>query len=188
MGQRNLEDKYKGWLERFSNAVSNQLGTNIRDKILEKCESCQEVSDDLEMALCIKDVMERFDKIVDDKNERYNVMEILGNQCVKNFLGVATEVKKDSKGVEEIVKNLNGKLGADLFKLVGNEIHSTLDRCFCHWGVKETKEPISVTYCHCSLGWMKTLFKTLLDKPVEVDLVQSVITGADSCKFIIHLD
>ncbi len=183
-----MEEKYKGWFEGFSNAVSDQLGINIRDDIVDKCESCHKVSNDSEMAVCVKEVMDRFDNIVEDKNKRYKVMEVLGNECVQNFLGVAEEVKKNSKSVEDIVKNLNEKLGAKLFKMDGKEIHSTLNRCFCHWGVKETKEPISVTYCHCSLGWMKTLFKTLLDKPVKVDLLQSVITGADSCKFIIHLN
>lgn len=183
-----MVEKYKGWFEDFSNVISDQLGTSIRDEILDKCACCHKVSNDSEMAVCVKEVMERFDSLVEDENKRYSVMETLGVECVKNFLKVAEEVKKNSKGVEEIVKNLNEKLGAELFKLVGKEIHSKLDKCFCHWGVKETKEPISVTYCHCSLGWMKTLFKTLLDKPVKVDLIQSVITGADSCRFIIHLN
>lgn len=183
-----MEDKYKGWLEGFSNAVADQLGANIRDKILDKCEKCQKVSNDSEMAVCVKDIIDKFDNVVEDKNKRYSVMETLGNYCVQNFLKVAEDVKKDSNSVEEIVKTLNEKLGAELFKVDKKKIHSTLNRCFCHWGVKETKEPISETYCHCSLGWMKTLFKTLLDKPVKVDLLQSVITGADSCKFIIHLE
>lgn len=183
-----MEDKYKGWLEGFGNAVSNQLGSNIRDEIIEKCEKCESVSNDSEMAVCVKEVMERFDNIVEDESKRYNVMETLGNQCVQNFLKVAEEVKNKSKNEDEIVKNLNEKLGAELFKLDGRKIHSTLNRCFCHWGVKETKVPISKTYCHCSLGWMKSLFKTLLDKPVEVDLIQSVITGSNSCKFVIHLE
>ncbi len=183
-----MEEKYRGWFEGFGNVVSEQIGQTIRDEILNKCENCQKISNDSEMAECLKEVMDKFDNIVENEHKRYSVMESLGNDCVQNFLKVAEEVKNNSKGVEEIVKNLNDKLGAELFKLERKEIHSTLNRCFCHWGVKETKEPISITYCHCSLGWMKTLFKTLLDKPVEVDLIQSVITGSDSCKFIIHLD
>lgn len=183
-----MEEKYKGWFEGFSNVVSEQLGKPIRDEILDKCKNCQKVSNDSEMAVCVKEVMDRFDNTVKDENKRHNVMETLGNYCVQNMLKTAEEVKEQSESVEEIVKNLNIKFGAELFRLDGNKIHSTLNRCFCHWGVKETKEPISITYCHCSLGWMKTLFKTLLDKPVEVDLIQSVITGSDSCKFIIHLD
>ncbi|NVM34992.1 MAG: hypothetical protein HWN81_05315 [Candidatus Lokiarchaeota archaeon] len=183
-----MEEKYKGWFEGFSNVVSEQLGTTIRDEILEKCENCQKVSNDSEMAVCVKEVMDRFDRTVKDEDKRHIVMETLGNYCVQNILKTAGEVKEISEGVEDIVKNLNEKFDTEFVKLEGNIIHSTLNRCLCHWGVKETKVPISITYCHCSLGWMKTLFKTLLDKPVEVDLIQSVITGSDSCKFVIHLD
>jgi len=119
LSERKLEEKYKGWFEGFSNVVSDQLGTSIRDEILDKCENCDKVSNDSEMSLCVKEVMERFDNTVEDRNKRYNVMEVLGNKCVQNFLGVAEEVKKNSKNVEDIVKNLNEKLGAELFKLVG---------------------------------------------------------------------
>lgn len=183
-----MEEKYKVWFDGFGNAVSEQLGKNFRDEIIDKCEKCQKVSNDSEMAVCVKQVIDRFDDIVEDENKRYSVMETLGNQCVQSILPTAKDLKENSESVEELVKNLNGKFGAELFKLEGNKIHSTLNRCFCHWGVKETKVPLSITYCHCSLGWMKTLFKTLLDKPVQVDLIQSVITGSDSCKFVIHLD
>jgi predicted hydrocarbon binding protein len=183
-----LEEKYKDWFEGFSNAVSEKLGKRIRDEILDRCENCQKVSNDSEMAVCIKQVMERFDDTVKDESERYSIMENLGDRCVQYLLKDAEELKKKSNNIGEIVKNLNEKFGAELFKLVDKEIHSKLDRCFCHWGVKETKVPISITYCHCSLGWMKALFKTLLDKSIKVDLIQSVITGSDSCKFIIHLD
>ena len=29
-------------------------------------------------------------------------------------------------------------------------------------------------------------FESALNKPVEVELIQSVITGAEKCKFLIH--
>ena len=69
MSERKLEEKYKGWFEGFSNVISDQLGTNIRDEILDKCESCHKVSNDSEMAVCVKEVIDRFDNIVEDKNK-----------------------------------------------------------------------------------------------------------------------
>jgi predicted hydrocarbon binding protein len=46
---------------------------------------------------------------------------------------------------------------------------------------------ISPTYCHCSKGFVKKLWKTVLEKPVEVELIQSAIPGANECKFVIHI-
>lgn len=54
--------------------------------------------------------------------------------------------------------------------------------------VKQTKEPFDTkTYCHCSVGWYNQLFESALGEPVDVELVQSIVCGADTCEFIIHL-
>ena len=37
------------------------------------------------------------------------------------------------------------------------------------------------------VAWEKQFFESALEIPVEVELVQTVITGAESCEFIIHI-
>lgn len=183
-----MEHNYKDWIVGFGNEISNQLGTKIREQILNNCEKCENISNDSEMVTCIKEIMDRFDNTVKEETKRYRVMEALGNNCVQSQLKAAEEIREKSEGVKQIIDNLNKRFNSEIFKLEGNKIYITFDRCFCHWGVKDTKEPISITYCHCSLGWIKTFFKTLLGKSVRVDLFQSVITGSDSCKFIAQLE
>jgi predicted hydrocarbon binding protein len=53
--------------------------------------------------------------------------------------------------------------------------------------VSKTKKRFSSTYCNCSRGYLLELFEQIFEKPVKVDLVESVIQGAKSCKFIIHI-
>ena len=59
-------------------------------------------------------------------------------------------------------------------------------KCYCSL-VNAAEEKISLTYCHCSKGFVKKLWEEVLQRPVKVDLVQSVISGASECKFVIHL-
>jgi predicted hydrocarbon binding protein len=59
-------------------------------------------------------------------------------------------------------------------------------KCFCSL-VNATEEKISLTYCHCSKGFVKKLWESVLERPVEVSLIQSVISGAKECKFAIQL-
>jgi len=184
-----MEDKYKGWIEGFSSVVKDQLGSDTKDKILSQCQSCQTISNDKEMGLCVKEVMDTFDQVVPEQEKRRNVMETMGNYCYNTFFSkTAEEIKKKSKGIEEIIQNLNKLVGGEHFKLEGNKLYSTLNQCFCQVGVKEIKEPISKTYCNCSLGWMKSLFQTLLERDVEVEILESIVSGGSACKFVISLD
>ena len=184
-----MEDKYKGWIDGFGHIVSDQLGSDTRDKILNQCQSCQTITNDKEMGLCIKEVMSTFDQVVIDQDRRRHVMETMGNYCYKNFFAkTAEDVKKMSKGIEETVQNLNKFVGGEYFKLGENKIYSTLNQCFCQIGVKEVEEPISITYCNCSLGWMKSLFQTLLDRSVDVEILESIVSGGNACRFVINLD
>lgn len=141
------------------------------------------------MALCVKEVMNKFDQAVPEDEKRYNVMQTMGNYCFNNFFAkTAEDVKSKSKGIGEAIQNLNSLMGGEHFKLEGNKVYSTLNQCYCQLGVKETEEPISKTYCNCSLGWMKSLFKTLLDKPVEVEILESIVSGGKACRFVINLE
>ena len=184
-----MENKYIGWIESFGSVVDDQLGFETKQKVLDQCKSCQQISDDKEMARCVKEVMIQFDQVVSDKEKRFSVMETMGNACFNRFfVKIAGDIKKKSNGIAEIIQNLNKASGAEHFKLEDNKIYATFNQCLCQIGVKETEEPISKTYCSCSLGWMKSLFKTLLDKPFKVELLDSIVIGGNICHFVINFN
>ncbi|MFW9824641.1 MAG: hypothetical protein ACFFE4_16985 [Candidatus Thorarchaeota archaeon] len=183
-----MENKYKGWIEGFGSVVNNQLGVETKQKVLDQCISCQKISNDREMAQCVKEVMIKFDQIVSNE-KRDIVMETMGNSCFNNFfVKTAEDVRKKSNTIVDIIRNLNKVSGAEHFKLEDNKIYATFNQCLCQVGVREAEEPISKTYCSCSLGWMKSLFKTLLNKPFKVELINSVVSGGKNCHFEIILD
>jgi len=184
-----MENKYKGWIESFGRVVDDQLGVETKQKVLDQCKSCQKISNDKKMAQCVKEVMIQFDQVVSDKEKRESVMEAMGNACFNNFFAkIVANVKKKSNGIAEIIQNLNNVSGGEHFKLEDNKIYTTFNQCLCQIGVKETEDPISKTYCSCSLGWMKSLFKTVLDKSFKVELLESVVSGGKACHFVINLD
>jgi predicted hydrocarbon binding protein len=68
-----------------------------------------------------------------------------------------------------------------------NTIIGEYNKCYCSM-VKQTKKPFPTkTYCHCGVGHIKQLFESAFGKPVEVKLLESVITGGNSCKFLIRI-
>jgi len=183
-----MEDKYKEWFKRFSEVIENQLGKDKKEQILSACEDYPKISSDQEMTKYVNEVMENFDSAVASNSKRKEVMEAMGNYCVKDILPATEKVKANSEDLDEMIDNLNELFGGEYFIIKGNKIYSELDKCFCHFGVKKTEKPISRTYCQCSLGYMKQLFSSLLDKSVKTELIQSILTGSDTCKFITYLD
>ena len=54
-------------------------------------------------------------------------------------------------------------------------------------GSLSADETISLTYCNCSKGFVKKFWEAVLEKPVQVELMQSVMSGAPNRKFGIRL-
>ena len=62
---------------------------------------------------------------------------------------------------------------------------------YCHCprirAVLETRATISPTYCYCGAGFYKGIWEEILQKPVRLELLKSVLAGDDVCAFAIHL-
>jgi hypothetical protein len=55
--------------------------------------------------------------------------------------------------------------------------------CLCPMAEAQTPGKISPTYCLCSLGYVKEMHERMLGRPVEVELVDSVLRGGKRCTF-----
>jgi predicted hydrocarbon binding protein len=51
----------------------------------------------------------------------------------------------------------------------------------------EGGEPIPVTYCYCGAGFYKGIWEYILQRPVRVEVRESVLKGDDVCRIIVHL-
>jgi len=53
--------------------------------------------------------------------------------------------------------------------------------------IKTEEEPISTTYCYCGVGFYKGIWEYILQRPVKVEVLKSVLQGDDVCRIAIHL-
>ncbi len=63
---------------------------------------------------------------------------------------------------------------------------------YCHCprvrdALKTPGARISPTYCYCGAGFYKGIWEEILQKPVRVEVLESVLNGGDVCKIAIHL-
>ena len=62
--------------------------------------------------------------------------------------------------------------------------------CHCPWvkeAFRESTKPLSHVFCNCSAGYFKAYWEIVLGQPVEVEVLESLLTGASRCQFAVHL-
>ena len=72
------------------------------------------------------------------------------------------------------------------------ETDPTLKRyyyCHCPWAREAIRsgEEVAPIFCNCSAGFHKKPWEGALGRKIQVDVLESVLAGADRCRFAIHL-
>ena len=137
----------------------------------------------------LKDAIERLENAVGTEKAR-KIMESSGRMCCgATCRKRAQEVTHGIQSISEILHRLNkAHLGGGRLKLKDKHtVTGGYDQCYCGQ-VKHTKTPFpTLTYCHCSVGWYKQLFEAVLGRSVDIEITQSIISGAKTCEFIFHV-
>lgn len=177
-----------GRIGRLAQVIEKELGRQTLLTVMKDVQQYTLTNDYAKKAAWTKTAIERLDELVGREKTR----EIM-KQCGRRCCGVTTRKKakklmQESTSIPELIDKLNKTgIGGGRLQLKDNTITGGYDHCYCGQ-VKKTQEPfISTTYCHCSVGWYQQLLETALEKPVEVEITQSIISGAKSCEFIIHI-
>ncbi len=82
------------------------------------------------------------------------------------------------KDLHRFVNALNEN-GAGWF-LNDNQLYTKMFSCECPM-LEKAKNSNSLTWCHCTAGYNKKLFEIVFEKPVSVEVVQSIRQGFDFC-------
>jgi hypothetical protein len=189
----------RGTLKTLEKSIEDLAGKTIAEKVMEGSEQIAREKDRKRIAEWVKSAMERLDSSTPEKT-RIQIMERCGRNCAmvhKAILNRAKARRKKYKNEEEFLKAEQNKpaKGTRLLKEAGvlyqiytPRAFSRPMRCYCSI-LRELPagQTVSRTYCHCGKGFVKRFWETALGRPLEVDLIQSAVSGADECKFAIHL-
>lgn len=171
----------------FQEAIEGRIGKATQEALAQACATYPTLTTPLQKARCVKGIMNALDQAVDAPT-RQAIMETCGRQCISGgILEKARKLAKSTPDLDSLLAQLNQEhLGGGHLWREGDVIHAMYDHCYCG-SVNKTKEPFSSTYCYCSCGWYRQLFETLLERPVEVELLGSIIQGDENCRFKIMI-
>lgn len=185
---RTLKIPKTGKIGRFAKIVENEIDRSILEKVMLNADKYESFNYP-DKAMWWRGAIERLKKEV-GRETAIKLMESCGRKCCgATHRKLAEKCWKESKSTEEFLDKLNKAWnGIVKFKLKDkNTIVWTYEKCYCGQ-VKQTKESFHTnTYCQCGVGWIKQLFESALGRSVEVEFIQSIISGAESCEFIIHI-
>lgn len=62
--------------------------------------------------------------------------------------------------------------------------------CHCPWAresLRVGEQPVSARFCQCSAGFHKKRWEMIFGRPLQAEVLESVLRGDDRCRFAIHL-
>jgi hypothetical protein len=189
------------------NRIINGLGKSVKHfvketvwlEVMEGSDGLTSFSEGESYAEWVKEAMDRLDNLVDIPT-RMQIMQNCGQNCLKEYqelMEFAKERRKNSKSVNDFLDNEQRQHYPGMkLKRVGNTLYQVYDpvsfsepmRCYCHLMRNlPSDETISLTYCHCSEGFIKSYWEEVLEMPLRVEILESTISGGEKCRFAIHL-
>jgi hypothetical protein len=139
----------------------------------------------------------RFFNVMDenlDEPTRKKVMMANGKSCLLAWQKETNQPQRTEPVTLEQFAEWVKRSGTPEYQVDGNVLYfqylsaaetgkpSPENHCLCP--MLETNPPgLSHTYCYCSLGYVKETHEQMFKRPVNVELVSSVLRGDPRCKF-----
>jgi predicted hydrocarbon binding protein len=183
----------------FDGVLRCYAGKKVRDEVMEGSDLLTSSTESHDFAEWVKGAMIRLDEVV-DQGTRERIMRDCGRQCSLEYKEIIQSVKERRKKYERLDDFLDSEIETHFpgmrLEREGDVLYQIYDpasfdkplRCYCNiLRSLSSNEMVSLTYCHCSEGFIKSYWEQVLDRDVRVEILESVISGGKECKFAIHL-
>ncbi|MFX1598252.1 MAG: hypothetical protein ACFFC5_04230 [Promethearchaeota archaeon] len=192
LSQETSREEVINWTKRAMKKLDNLVDRKKRIDIMSSC-ACQYPKSDLQ--------------VIRKKYEETKDLDLVHQMLQEQFESFLKEVLRlDSKLVKEIVKRGWGSAGVKkgdtiiatkipksgfLVEYMNEKDPEKKRQYYCHCprirDILKTSQRISPTYCYCGAGFYKRIWEEILQKPVEVEVLETVLKGDNLCKIAIYL-
>ena len=129
----------------------------------------------------ISNLIENMDEHLDEK-AKINLLEECGRACAESH--VKAKILKHKGNLDGWLGTLKKWVGPENVQMEKGAVRVMYSKCLCPL-VQDRPPLMSGTYCNCSRGWLKETFETVLEKPVEVKMEDSIMQGGQQCRFLV---
>lgn len=177
--------------------VERFVGAEARENVTRGYERMATASAE-EVAQWLKGAMERLDALPDAK-ARAQIMAQMGLNCAemnRSHVEKALARRAQFETLEAFLDAEEKEPGQGTrLERDGDLVHQYYTplsgfgcRCYCSlWRGLLKDENVSLTWCQCSRAFVATVWEGYLGRPGDVELVESCISGAEECRFVIRI-
>ena len=198
------------WHERLSRGLEDVLGAGARQQVMLGIESISDESPAEDYRGWIHNAMGRIDSLTDDPEKKYRIVSCAAHvfpqyridhlrgifeQC-HEIDDVLREMHTDPDWYEDPVRKGNQlfmrKVPFDAAAYKQATTPEERRQAYCHCSfvrpyLNDIPARISPTFCWCGAGWYRRLWEGVLGKPIQVEHVETLVTGGDCCTLVITL-
>ncbi len=158
-------------IDRILNSIKTIAGDNVYRRVAETCDTSN-----------VKTMLDLLQN-TSGADTVAKVMKPCGSQCISgNTITKSKSIYAGAKNLQDFLERLNERrIGGGHLYLRDGKIIGIYEKCYC--GIAKATKDLSQLYCHCSAGWYDRLFSAVLEKPVEVKKICTILDGAKRCEF-----
>lgn len=179
------------WSKKLMQKLSEELSQEQVENVMCEC-ACRRPKTDL------KELREEYARTGDIKTIHHKMQKIF-EKSIKEYKQLSDE---QIDMINELSMGMVGKLEDNIVTVskIPKEFHKYF-ACddkkmkkyyYCHCPrIREVllseEEPVDTNYCYCGAGFYKDIWEFILQKPVKVELLETIMKGDDVCKIEIRL-
>jgi predicted hydrocarbon binding protein len=152
-----------------------------------------------------KGAMDRLDGQIPNVETRMEIMSRCSCRCADEQIARFRKAYKGLKNVGELLKLMHPVPFYHEPIMEGDTIYITkrprhmeefltaktmkeklLYYCHCDY-IRAVSGEVSPTFCYCGAGWAKRIWEHVLEQPVKVQVVKSVLQGDDFCRLAVQI-
>lgn len=192
------------WHKRLELNLIDIIDEPSRKRILQGSEKLAN-ADHATKGKWVKVAMEKFDELIPDERVRRAIMKECSCRCQDEFIEEFRNEYNRHKDIDKLIDYLHGRCFINRPERDGNIVYITkapahpeeyskattqLEKqyyfCHCEYA-RGAREQISKTYCYCGAGWCQRIWEGILEQPIRIEIVKSVLWGDDVCQFAVYI-
>ena len=198
------------WTARFSRGAADVLGEAACRHVMRGSETIG-VDDSAEKYhRWIHSAVHRLDSLTDDPLQKFKIVSCAAHVFPQYRIDHLKEIYEQHQEIDDILKEMY--TDPDWYEdptRVGNQLFITKvpfdpvalaqaatpaerRQAYCHCAIlkpylKDIPTDISPTFCWCGSGWYRRLWEGILGQPIQVEHIETLVTGGETCRLVITL-
>ena len=122
-----------------------------------------------------------------DEETRLKIFRETGGFCARaHATELFKKLKETTDNFDKFLVAVNKELKGTSWKKINDKTLKVIyNQCYCPIVASGIhKLPIQ---CDCSVGWIKENLEMVLEKPIEVTLMESILRGGSKCEFKVDI-